>query len=39
MLLCIRDSFELASPSEGSLQHEAVAEAFMEVIFQHGRLR
>ena len=39
MLLCIRDNFELEPSEEDSLQDEAVAESFMEVIFQHGRLR
>ncbi len=39
MLLCISDNFELESSDDDSLENEAIAESFMEVIFQHGRLR
>ncbi len=40
MLLCIRDNFEMTPAVEDtSLQPGAVAESFMNVLFQHGRLR
>ncbi len=40
MLLCIRDNFEMTpAPEDTSLQAGAVAESFMNVLFQHGRLR
>ena len=40
MLLCIRDNFEITpAPEDTSLQTGAVAESFLNVLFQHGRLR
>ena len=40
MLLCIRDNFEMTPALEDTTHDSAaVAESFMNVLFQHGRLR
>ena len=40
MLLCIRDNFDMTPALEDTaLQNDAIAESFISVLFQHGRLR